>query len=133
MSPSDFARSYADKAADAYAGAVPDWVAELAAYADRHGAKKAGAAIGYSNSAVSMVLNKSAAAEKLDLDRIEQAVRGALMGLTVTCPVYGEIGRDACLANQKLPFSPHRRERVAIYHACRGGCPHSRIGGGNDA
>lgn len=123
-------RSYADKAATAYEGQVPDWVAELAAHADRHGAKKAGAAIGYSNGAVSMVLNNKAG--NLDVERIEQAVRGALMGLTVDCPVYGEIGRDACLANQKLPFSAHRRERVALWHACRNGCPHSRVKGGDD-
>ncbi len=125
-------RSCADKALSAYDGQVPDWVAELAAYADRFGQKQAGAAIGYSNSVVSMVVNKSKDAQKLDLRRVEQAVRGALMGLTVDCPVYRQIGRDVCLTNQDLPFSAHRRERVALWHACRNGCPHSRVKGGDD-
>lgn len=125
-------RSCLDKAIAAYEGDVPDWVTELATYADRHGQKKAGAAIGYSNSVVSMVINRSKDSAKLDLKRVEQAVRGALMGLTVDCPVYGEIGRNTCLTNQDLPFSAHRRERVALWHACRNGCPHSRLKGQDD-
>jgi hypothetical protein len=116
-------RSYAEKAADAW-GELPDWVAELATHADQHGAKASALAIGYSGSAVSMVLNKGSSFDKLDLGRFEQAVRGGLMGLTVTCLAQGDIGRDVCLSNQRLPFSAHRRERVVLYHACRSGCPH---------
>lgn len=118
-------RSYAEKAKAAW-GDVPDWVAELAAYADQHGAKPTGAAIGYSNSAVSVVISQGSGFEKFDLDRIEQAVRGGLMGLTVECPILGDIGRDRCLQEQQEPFRSTSSFRAQIYHACRSGCDHAR-------
>jgi hypothetical protein len=122
-------RSYAEKAKAAW-GEVPEWVAELAAYADQHGAKAAGKAIGYSNSAVSIVLNGKG--ENFDLARIEQLVRGALMGATVDCPIKGEMARDVCLGWQRKPYALSSSARVEMYQACRNGCPHSRIKGGGD-
>jgi hypothetical protein len=103
---------------------LPDWVAELALIADQRGLKGAGAAIGYSTSAVSYVLANSYTG---DLRRVEEKVRGALMGLTVTCPVLGEIGRDQCLDHQRRPFAATNAIRTRLYHACRSGCPHSRL------
>lgn len=124
-------RSYAEKSRDAW-GDVPDWVAELAAYADLHGAKATAKAIGYSAAVVSVVLNRGKLFASFDAVRIEQSVRGSLMGLTVDCPVLGTIGRDRCLAEQKEPFRASSAHRAQLYHACRGGCPHSRIAGGRD-
>ncbi|SFZ85969.1 hypothetical protein SAMN02983003_3141 [Devosia enhydra] len=122
-------RTYAEKASQAWAavGGVPDWVAELAAHADRFGAKASGEAIGYSNSTVSVVVNRGNMLAKLDLPRIEESVRGALMGLTVDCPVKGEMPRHRCLAWQAKPYALSSSARVEMYHACRSGCPHSRI------
>lgn len=122
---------YAQKAELAW-GDVPDWVDELAAYADAHGAKAAGKAIGYSNSAVSVILNRGKGIKNFDIARIEEAVRGGLMGLTVECPIFGTIGRERCLSEQKEPFRASSGHRAQIYHACRGGCPHSRIKGESD-
>ncbi|MCW5720404.1 MAG: transcriptional regulator [Devosia sp.] len=113
-------------------GDVPDWVDVLATYADANSAKAAAEAVGYSAAALSVVMNRAESIKNFDLGRIEQAVRGALMGLTVDCPVERTIGRETCLANQKLPFSAHRRERVALYHACRSGCPHFLAKGGSN-
>lgn len=81
--------TYATKAGAAWGAVLPDWVAELAAYTDAHGTKLAAKAINYSPSAISMVLNHKV--DKLDITRIEQMVRGALMGASVDCPV--QIGR----------------------------------------
>ncbi len=123
-------RTYLGKALAAWP-TLPDWVAELAAYADAHGAKAAGKAIGYSNSAVSVVLNGKG--EKLNLARIEQMVRGALMGSVVDCPERGEMPRNECLVWQAKPYAATSSARVAMYHACRSGCPFSKIKGGGDA
>lgn len=122
-------RSFAEKASTAWS-VLPDWVAELASYADAHGAKAAGKAIGYSNSAVSVVLNGKG--EKLDLVRIEQMVRGALMGALVDCPKRGEMARDVCLKWQRKPYTLSSSASVEMYQACRSGCPHSKLKGGAD-
>lgn len=116
-------RRFADKAAEAWAPA-PDWVQELAAFADREGLRGAEKRIGYSPSALSNVLNNRYPG---DLARVEEKVRGALMGETVVCPALGEIGRDRCLDWQKKPFAATSSVRVAVFRACRGGCPHSAL------
>ncbi len=117
--------TFAEKARARWGEATPDWIVELAALADRQGLKAAGERIGYSGSALSMVLSGRYTG---DLGRIEEAVRGALMGLVVACPALGEIGRDACLSWQRKPFAASSSIRVAVWRACRAGCPHSRIG-----
>ncbi|MGD9769825.1 MAG: transcriptional regulator [Pseudolabrys sp.] len=107
---------------------LPDWVEELAKYASGTSATVAAKKIGYSVSAVSAVL---AGKYKGDIGRVEAKVRGALMGETVECPVLGEIKRDYCLDQQKMPLMATSSVRVRVYRACRNGCPHSRIGGGS--
>lgn len=117
-------RTMAQKALDGW-GSPPDWVQELALLADREGLAKAGSRIGYSGSVVSQAINNRY--DKGDLTRVEEAVRGALMGLEVECPVLGPIGRNICLEEQKQPFRATSRHRAQLYHACRGGCPHSKL------
>lgn len=116
-------RTAAQKAEAAW-GDVPDWVRELAALADREGLRGAEKRVGYSASAISTVINNR---YRGDMVRVEESVRGALMGQTVACPVLGEIGRDQCLAWQKKPFAATSSVRVAVYRACRSGCPHSAL------
>lgn len=123
--------SMAEKAAAAHGGTAPDWIAALADLADREGLRGAEKRIGYSTSALSMVINGRY--RNGDLGRVEEKVRGALMGVVVECPVLGEIGRNACLDWQKKPFAATSSVRVAVYRACRAGCPHSTIKGGGDA
>lgn len=121
--------SFADKVRAAW-GNPPDWIVELAAFTDSKGTKAAGVAIGYSYSAVSMVLNNKG--DKLDLERFEERVRGALMGLTVDCPARGDMTRDVCLDWQRKPFAATSAGRVEMYRACRAGCPHSKLTGAKD-
>lgn len=115
-----------DFVANAHAawGVPPGWVLELAEFAKVATLKEAGRKIGYSSGLVSQVISHSYGG---DLNRVEQKVRGALMGETVVCPVIGAIGRDQCLDEQKKPFSATSAIRVRIYHECRSGCTHSRI------
>lgn len=80
--------------------------------------------IGYSGGAVSAVL---AGSYKGSLDRVQQAVEGALMNSTVDCPVIGDLKRERCIEHQRTPLITSNPSRVALYRACRNGCPHSLI------
>ena len=119
---------FVEVAAGHWQGA-PEWVMQLAAEADRTTLTAAAARIGYSVGLVSQVIR---AKYPGDLEKVEIAVRGALMGETVGCPVLGEIGRDRCLHEQGMPRAATSAIRARLYHACRSGCPHSRIKGGDD-
>lgn len=116
-------KTMAQKAVEAW-GDVPDWIGELAALADRDGLRGAEKRIGYSASAISTVINGR---YRGDMRRVEETVRGALMGHVVSCPVLGEIGRNECLGWQKKPFAATSSVRAAVYRACRGGCRHSAL------
>lgn len=111
-------------------GDPPDWVVILAEECSARGQSAVAKAIGYSPATVSYVLaNKYAGG----IERVAEKVRGALMGAWVTCPILGEIGRDRCLDEQKMPRSAASSIRSKLYRACRSGCPHSRIGKGAGA
>ena len=111
------------KANLAFGGAPPDWVMTLAAEATGIGLSGAGKRVGYSPAVVSTVISNT---YKGNWSRVEETVRGALMGATVDCPVLGEIGRDRCLKEQKEPFRATSSMRARIFHACRAGCPHAQ-------
>jgi hypothetical protein len=117
------------RAREAWGDNLPDWVLLLAEHADEHTATVTAKKLGYSSSIITMVTgNKYNASLRL----IEETVRGALQGVTVMCPVFGELRRDICLADQKRPFTPSSAARVQQYHACRSTrrpCPHSLITG----
>ena len=108
---------------------MPDWVAMLAEMADAASQAAVGREIGYSGSVVNAVLK---ATYNGDLGAVEKAVRGRYMKATVLCPVLGEIPANACLEHQKRArtFSAASSIRVAISRACKGNCPHSRLGRG---
>lgn len=115
-----------EKAEAAWGADMPDWVRELAGLASRTSLNAAARRLGYSPSTLSQTLaNKYPG----DLERIADTVRGALMGETVTCPVLGDIGRDACLAWQGKPRAITNAIRSRVYKACRSGCAHSRLKG----
>lgn len=117
-------------------GDAPDWIVTLAEACDRSSQRQVAEEIGYSAATISNVLK---ATYKGDLTAVEKAVRGALMRLTVDCPVLGEIPANQCLIEQRRPFAATNARRVALYRACRGlggqRCPHSRVhkGGNGDA
>lgn len=114
--------TFALKAAAAWSPA-PDWVLALAAEADRIGQPATAKCIDYSAATVSQVISNS---YRGDLRRVEQMVRGALMGAVVDCPVKGEMARNVCLKWQEKPFAATSADRTRMYHACRSGCPNSR-------
>lgn len=108
----------------AWKGAAPDWVIELAAEASRTSGVQTAHKIGYSSAVVTQVCGNKYPG---DLGRVAEKVRGALMGVTVLCPILAEIRRDRCLDEQRMPFSASSALRVKLFHACRNGCEHARI------
>lgn len=80
--------------------------------------------IGYSAAVVNQVLKGT---YKGDLARVQQAVEGALMGLTVECPIVGELARNRCLEYQRRGFAATNPFRVSLAKACPT-CPNRRGG-----
>lgn len=115
------------KATAAWGTPPPDWIIALAEACDAETQTAVGKRLGYSGSAVSLVLGNKYGAVG-DVIGFETIVRGALMAETVLCPVSGDhIGRDVCSNWQKRPFSTASSNSVRMYQGCRSGCPHSRI------
>jgi hypothetical protein len=112
-----------DRARLAWPPKMPDWVEALAIACDETSQKAVAQRIGRSASLVSSVLSAS---YKGDLKAVEALVRGALMRLTVDCPVLGEIAGSDCLGHQQRPFRSTNQTWVELYKACRSGCPNAR-------
>lgn len=115
----------------AYGEALPDWIEALANEANRTSGAAAGKRCGFAGSTVSQICSGTYGAQ--DWSGIEGRVRGQLMQEEVRCPVLGEIGRDVCLDEQKKRHVGTSQQRTALFHACRGGCPHSRLSSAADA
>lgn len=120
------ATDFTSKARAAWGGTPPEWVEALAAEATRTSASAVAVRLGYSPPVISEVI---ANRYRGDVQGVAEAVRGAFLGAEVGCPVLGSIGRDHCLEQQRKPFMATSSVRTRLYRACRGGCPHSRIGG----
>lgn len=108
-------------------GDPPEWILHLAEACARSTQTAVADQLGVSGSMLSQALANRYPG---DMASLEQRVRGAFMGSTADCPVLGEIGMDRCLQEQKTPNSAASSVRVRLYRACRSGCPHSRIKGG---
>lgn len=115
---------FVGKARTAWGAEPPDWVLALAEQCAATNQKQAAKRIGLSDGLVSQVLGNKYPG---DVARVAEKVRGALMGVTVTCPVLGDIGRDRCLDEQKKTFTGTSSVRSRLYRACRSGCPHSLL------
>lgn len=115
-----------ERARAAWGVPLPEWTEALAVACDETSQRKVAERLGYSPGTVNGVINNKWPASTA---AVEQAVRDQLMASTVICPVQGQIGMDACLANQALPFAATNNMRVRLYRACRDGCHHSRVGG----
>lgn len=113
------------RARAAWGEPLPDWIKILALAADQSSQSAVAKRLGKSGAAVSQILaNKYHA----DTGAIERVVRGVLMGVTVECPVAGEISIAVCSANQQQPFSTANRQSVRLHRACPQ-CPHFQYGG----
>ncbi len=115
---------YLATARKAWGDDLPDWIEVLANEANRRTQRSAAGRLGYTGAVLSAVFAKK---YKGNMANVEARTRGALMGLTVVCPVVGEISRDRCLDEQKMGLTGASSLRARIYRACRGGCPQSQI------
>jgi len=113
----------------AWGESIPAWIVVLAEECDRTNQGAVARRLNYSAALVSNTLNNKYTG---NLTAVEQAVRGALMAETLTCPVVGQLASDACLNHQRATWAPHNPQRIAFFRACRAGCPHSRLGDGHD-
>jgi len=106
-------------------GEPPDWVLALARECDRTNQTAAGARCGVNGSAVNGLLRNRYAAST---HRMEQRIRGALLGATIECPALGELPRDQCQTWQTKAerFVDTSSQRARMYRACRA-CPHGRF------
>jgi hypothetical protein len=59
-----------------------------------------------------------------DNERFWRLVDGVLLGVSVRCPVLGELRLDHCIANQEADYSPANGARVRLWRACRS-CPNA--------
>lgn len=100
-----------------------DWIVVLAECCEHSSQTAVARQLGVSASFVNQVLK---GVYKGNLSRIEARVRGTLMRETLICPALGEITKRKCVDEQSRPFAATNPQRVAVYKACRGGCPHFR-------
>ena len=111
------------KAQAAWPEPLPVWIQVLAEACDDRSQKAVADQVQYSPGVISTVLSNC---YRGDVNAIQKAVEGALMNVTVQCPVAGEIGMQQCQAFQRRPFKATNSQRVMLFRACRSGCPHSR-------
>jgi len=112
-------RTQADPLSKAHAAWGVEIPGEVVALAEACAAQPANAVakrLGYSAAVVSNVLGNKYPG---DVAKVFAAIRGALMGETVLCPILDEIGRDRCLSEQKRPFEATNSTRARLYHACK--------------
>lgn len=95
----------------------PDWLDVLRAACKARKQHIVAGEIGYSATVVSQVLSGT---YKGDLKAVQQKVEGALMGLTVECPVVGELPRNRCLEYQRQGFAATNHLRVQFSRSCPG-------------
>lgn len=107
---------------------VPDavsWLEVLREECKKSSQAKVAKRLGYSSSVISQALECE---YKGDLKRLEECVLGEFMGKTVDCPILGTINRNDCLGHQKREFAATNSQRVQLFRACHGSCPHSQVG-----
>ncbi len=99
-----------------------DWMTVLREHRDSQGNGPTAKKIGYSTTVVSQVLTGN---YKGDLEAIKKAVEGGLMGMTVVCPVIGDLPRNVCLEYQRRAFAATNHLRVHLSRVCPT-CPNRR-------
>ncbi len=102
----------------------PAWILVLAEACNAQSQTEVARRLGYSASAISATLANRYPG---DLVEISERVQGAFMSARVAYPRKGEMSRNTCLQWQDKAFAPTSADRVAMYHACRSGCRHSRV------
>ncbi|WP_304635510.1 LacI family DNA-binding transcriptional regulator [Pseudoalteromonas sp.] len=102
------------------------WLGILQAEVERQGMRTVAQKLGVSKATVSQVMNGK---YKASTRTIQKRVEGVFMASVVDCPILDEIPINICLEHQARKFAATNHVRVALYKACRNGCPHSKICG----
>lgn len=113
----------ADGKLPGYANA--SWYKALAEEVKRSSQARAARRLQISSSTVSQLLKGNYPS---NIQHMVNRIEGELLHKTVKCPVLGEISTRQCQREQDRPFAPTNPHRIAVYKACRGGCPHSKHG-----
>lgn len=93
-----------------------NWLTVLRESCDTSSQAATAKRINYSPTVVNQVLKGT---YKGDLNSVQKAVEGALMGLSVECPVIGTLPRDrCCLDYQRRGFAATNPLRVTLTQAC---------------
>ena len=103
-----------------------DWLEVLRAHCKTASQRKVAERLGYSTSVINQVLGGK---YNGDLKAVQTKVEGVFMGLSVNCPVVGDLPRNRCLDYQRQGFSATNPMRVRLAQACPS-CPNRR--GGKD-
>lgn len=116
--------TFIDTARAAWGDPLPDWIEVLTRQCLASTQRQAADRIGYSAGLVSQVIRKTYTG---NLGAVEEAVRGAWMGSTVTCPVMGTLPSDACLTWRRKAkvFASTNAHRVRMFRACNA-CPRNQ-------
>ncbi len=93
----------------------PTWLVVLKEQCAASSQAKVASRIGYSSTVVSQVLNDKYPG---DLKTFQAKVEGVLMGMTVVCPVVGDLPRNRCLDYQQQPFAATNHLRVQFSRMC---------------
>ena len=103
-----------------------NWLQVLKDEVAKQGMRSVAEKLGVSKATVSQVVNDK---YKASTHVIQQRVEGVFMASTVICPILDEIPLNQCLEHQSRKFAATNHVRVALYKACRNGCPNSKICG----
>lgn len=104
---------------------MTDWIDELKIECTKSSQAKVAKEMGYSAATISLVLKGKYTG---DLSAVERTFKGCFKNALLICPVLGELSVDRCVRYQRQKFSAVNPQRVALYKACRSGCPHFRKG-----
>lgn len=111
----------AKKAKAAWGDGLPGWMLALAEACDGASVRRCAEKLEVSPALISRVLNGRYQAS---LDFLAGRVRAVLLTENVACPVLGKISAATCHEEQRKPFVSVNPLAVAVYRACRNGCPH---------
>ena len=119
-------------ARESWGAALPAWVLALAQAIDAQdmatprAQKLIAERIGYSNAVVHEVVRNR---YKGDHGKVAARVAQCLANERADCPVLGPLSHAQCQAYQAQKNPGSTPLKVRLHRACRGGCPHSFLGG----
>ncbi|MEL6586789.1 MAG: hypothetical protein AAFQ50_09020, partial [Pseudomonadota bacterium] len=100
---------------------APDWVKALADACDESSQSKVSRQIGLSSSVISQTLRGTYPGS---MRNVEEQVSGALLSVTVACPILGDLATHVCRDWRKKSdrFAATNSLRVRMFRACNQ-CP----------